>query len=83
MSALAGVLGKPGIVHVPVVITEVARSHHTNLQMLMRQAERAVADNSADLPVASMRDVVKMMAEAKKSEAIVNQMMNGVARLSG
>lgn len=68
-------MSKPGTFRLPAFVTDSARDHLDKLQTLNMKAKFTAADPSKDLPVQTLKDVQKMITEAKKTETLMSQLL--------
>ena len=81
LTSLTAVMAKPDAQHLPSFVSDSARNHAVNMQNVLRQAQRALADRSSELTVASIKEVAKMISEARKTEVLMNQMLISMGKL--
>ena len=82
LTNICGTLGKPESFKLPTFATDMAKQHIQTLQQLVEGARRCLHDPSIALPAHDMKDVAKAIAEAKKADAFMLQMMNTMAKLA-
>ena len=82
ISTLATTMARPDCAHLPDFVSGAARSHMANLQNMMKQAEQVLKDNSKTMTVSSIKEVRKMVSEAKKTEVLMNQMLTTMGKIA-
>jgi DNA polymerase III gamma/tau subunit len=82
LTSICGTLGKPGAFKLPNVATDMAKQHIKTLQQLCEGATRCLRDPSIALPVHDMKEVAKAIADAKKADVFMVQLLNTMSKLA-
>ena len=83
MNSLSCAMAKPECSHLPELVSQSARTQLQSLSSMHRLAQNALTDSSVELPIAGMKELTKMLSEAKKTEVLINQMLSTMTRLVG
>ena len=81
LSTLATAIAKPETIDLPSFLTDTASSQFRGMQKVDKEAKLVMDDASKMMSVQTLKDVVKLITAAKKTEALMAQMITQVARL--
>ena len=72
---LSATMAKPGTLHLPACVTDAMSQSFKNLADIKKAANLCQQDAGQLLPVDSMKELNKIICEAKKTETIMNHML--------
>ena len=81
LSTLATAIAKPETIDLPSFLTDTASSQFRGMQKVEKEAKLVMDDASKMMSVQTLKDVVKLITAAKKTEALMAQMIITMARL--
>ena len=82
LNSLTAAMSKPDAQCLPTIISDTAKNHAMTLQGVLRQANRVLLNHSLELTVSSIKEVTKMISEARKHEVLMNQMLTTLSKLA-
>ena len=66
---------KPETLHLPVFVAEAAATQQNILQKIDKECKLVLEGKSQEISVASLKDLNKTIAEARKTETVMNHML--------
>lgn len=83
MQSLSGTMAKPQTLHLPAFVSDAARESWRVLTNADKEAKLVLDDPAASFSFTSIKEVTKILAEARKTETIMNHMMMTMSKLTG
>ena len=83
LCTLAATMSQPATMRLPAFVTEAANAHLRVLQDLQKKTQLAMEPSSTDaMPVSNIKELNKVISEAKKTEVLLSQMMNTIGKFN-